>query len=68
MHSIYLPITAGLQKIETVVVKGALDGVGTVSMAFARLFARAQTGEVQQYVGVSFVVVAVVVLILMGGR
>lgn len=68
VHSIYLPITAGLQKIETVIVKGALDGVGTVSMAFARLFARAQTGEVQQYVGVSFVVVAVVVLILMGGR
>jgi NADH-quinone oxidoreductase subunit L len=68
VHSIYLPITAGLQKIETVVVKGALDGIGTVSMAFAKLFARAQTGEVQQYVGVSFVVVAVVVLIMMGGR
>ncbi len=66
VHNFYLPITAALQKIETVIVKGALDGIGTVSMVFARTLARAQTGDVQQYLGVSFVVVAVVVLILMG--
>ncbi|MBL0061352.1 MAG: NADH-quinone oxidoreductase subunit L [bacterium] len=65
VHNFYLPITAFLQKVETIIVKGALDGIGTVSMTFARGFARAQTGEVQHYLGMSFVVVAAVVLILM---
>ncbi|NUO19931.1 NADH-quinone oxidoreductase subunit L [bacterium] len=65
VHNFYLPITAFLQKVETNVVKGALDGIGTVSMTLARGFAKAQTGEVQHYLGMSFVVVAAVVLIMM---
>ncbi|MCB9367423.1 MAG: NADH-quinone oxidoreductase subunit L [Calditrichaeota bacterium] len=65
VHNIYLPFTAFLNRIELRFVKGALDGIGTGSMAIARTLARVMTGEVQQYVGVSFAVVAAVVIILM---
>jgi len=65
VHKVYLPFTAMLQRFELTIVKGALDGVGKVSMSTARMLARAMTGEVQQYVGVSFVVVAAVLLIIL---
>ncbi|MBK6764752.1 MAG: hypothetical protein IPG71_00165 [bacterium] len=65
VHKVYLPFTAMLQRFEIAIIKGGLDGIGKVSMGTARTLARAMTGEVQQYVGVSFVVVAAVVLILM---
>lgn len=65
VHKIYLPFTAFLNRVELAVVKGALDGIGKSSMAAARTLARAMTGEVQQYVSVSFAVVAAVVIILM---
>ncbi|MBK8129549.1 MAG: hypothetical protein IPK53_11840 [bacterium] len=65
VHKFYLPLTALLQKFELAVIKGALDGIGFGSMRIARSLATVQTGEVQHYVLVSFVVVAAVVIILM---
>jgi len=65
VHKIYLPFTAALNKFESAVVKGALDGIGYGSMRIARSLSQVQTGEVQHYVRMSFVVVAAVVIILM---
>lgn len=65
VHKCYMPATALLQKVETVVMKGSLDAIGSISVALARTFSRLQTGDVQDYLGVSFMVVAGVVLILM---
>ncbi len=67
VHSFYLPFTAQLRRFELGVIKGALDGIGATCMNIGRGFAKLQSGELQQYLGLMFAAAAVVLFILMKG-
>lgn len=65
VHSVYFPITDFLSKFELAAIKGAINGFGRGCMLVARGLSAAQTGLIQQYLGVLFAVIAVMVFILL---
>ncbi len=67
VHGFYLPFTKVLRNFEIAQVKGALDGIGSSCMNTARAFSRLQSGELQQYLGLIFAAVAVVLFVLYNG-
>lgn len=59
-------VFAGLQKVDTYVVDGAVNGLATITVGTGKAVRRWQTGQLQLYglfIGIGVIVIAVVVLV-----